>query len=108
MESPYQDGLTLGACGTSRWIWRVSRLPLKIMVTSFGDCTMKSCPPPSTMNPGTPPGLHDERGVNAILPASTSSLSFFMTSLAHCFRLGLLMSPTRNVGCSEVLFGVYR
>jgi hypothetical protein len=42
--------------------------------------------------------LHEERAVKANLPASTSSLSFFITSFAHCFRLGLLMSLMRWVG----------
>src|SRR6516164_4725526 len=49
------------------------------------------------MNTGTPEGRHDEFAVNWILPASISSLSFFITSLAHCLRLGLEMSPNRKL-----------
>src|SRR5258708_31195417 len=46
---------------------------------------------------GTPAGTQDEFGVNWILPASISSLSFFIASLTHCFRLGLEMSPNRKL-----------
>src|SRR5580700_10121912 len=49
------------------------------------------------MNSGTPEGTQDEFGVNWILPASISSLSFFITSLAHCFKLGLERSPNRKL-----------
>src|SRR6267142_2476560 len=56
-------------------------------------------PPPKRLKAGTPAGLQEERALKAILPASTSSLSFFMISLAHDFRLGLARSPIGNVGC---------
>src|SRR5215475_11642457 len=73
------------------------------MVTLLGDCRMYRAPPSSTSKPGTPAALHDDRAVKANLPASTSSLSFFITSFAHCFRLELLMSPMRWVGCCPVM-----
>src|SRR6516162_10015160 len=49
------------------------------------------------MNTGTPEGRQDEFAVNWILPASISSLSFFITTLAHCLSLGLEMSPNRKL-----------
>src|SRR5579871_4618368 len=48
-----------------------------------------------------------ERAVNAILPAITSSLSFFIRSLTQGFRFGLLRSAIRYVGCLPTLFGTY-
>ncbi len=71
-------------------------------MTSVGDCRINRAPPSSTSKPGTPAGLHEERAVKANLPARTSSLSFFITSFAHCLRLGLLMSLMRWVGCCPV------
>jgi hypothetical protein len=44
---------------------------------------------------GIPLGTQDELDWNAIFPASISSVSFFITSLTHGFRLGLLRSPIR-------------
>src|SRR5882724_3989787 len=78
---------------------RASAFPEKIIATSVGDCRMYKAPPSSTSKPGTPAALQEERAVKANFPASTSSLSFFIASFAHCFRLGLLMSPMRWVGC---------
>src|SRR5688572_10104448 len=46
---------------------------------------------------GMPLGTHDERAWNAIFPRSISSLSFFMTSFTHGFRLGLERSPIRQL-----------
>ena len=75
---------------------------VRIIVTSVGDCRMNRAPPSSRSKPGTPAALHEERAVKANLPASTSSLSFFITSFAHCFRFGLPMSLMRWVGCCPV------
>src|SRR5207244_5347424 len=69
----------------------------------LGDCRIYRAPPSSTSKPGTPAGRQEERAVKANFPASTWSLSFFITSFAHCFRLGLLMSPMRWVGCCPVM-----
>src|SRR5579864_7037993 len=102
MDSPYQEGLGLAECAALRAICRVSALPENSIVTSVGDCRMNSAPPSSTSKPGTPAAWQEERAVKANLPASTASLSFFITSFAHCFRLGLLMSEMRWVGCSWV------
>jgi hypothetical protein len=49
-------------------------------------------------------GRQEEFAVNWILPASISSLSFFITFLAHCFRLGLEMSPNRKL-CTALTKG---
>src|ERR1700704_404608 len=40
-------------------------------------------------------------------PSATMSFAFFSPSLANCVRLGLLMSPTRQVGWPPTLFGTY-
>src|ERR1700730_12116528 len=50
------------------------------------------------MKPGTPAGMQLEPAVNATLPASTSSLSFFMRSFTHGFRFGLPRSAIRYAG----------
>src|SRR5262249_52682093 len=47
------------------------------------------------MKAGTPAGLQLDRAVKAILPASTSSLSFFILSFTQGFRFGLLRSAIR-------------
>src|SRR5713101_8399413 len=57
------------------------------------------------MKPGTPAGRQLERAVKAILPASTSSLSFFIRSFTHGFRFGLLRSAIRKVGWAPVPLG---
>src|SRR6516164_11826471 len=57
------------------------------------------------MKPGTPAGRQLERAVKAILPARTSSLSFFIRSFTHGFRFGLLRSAIRNVGWPPAPFG---
>src|SRR5215475_2566355 len=50
------------------------------------------------MKPGTPNGMQLDPAVKPILPASTSSLPFFMCSLTQGFRFGLLRSLIRKVG----------
>src|SRR5215467_674961 len=62
------------------------------------------------MNMGTPVGRQEEFAVNWILPASISWLSFFITSLAHCFRLGLERSPNRKLttGLTKGWLGSWR
>ena len=57
------------------------------------------------MKPGTPAGMQLEPGVNAIFPARTSSLSFFMRSSTQGFRFGLLRSAIRKVGCRPTPLG---
>src|SRR5437016_1370696 len=57
------------------------------------------------MKPGTPSGTQLEPAVNATLPASTSSLPFFMCSFTHGFRFGLLRSAIRKVGCLPTPLG---
>src|SRR5262249_46249353 len=52
---------------------------------------------------GMPAGRQDEPGWKAILPASISSVSFFINSLTHGLRFGLLRSPIRQaVPCPGV------
>src|SRR5205085_3589681 len=51
---------------------------------------------------GTPAAAQLECGVNAIFPASTSALSFFIRSTTQGFKFGLLRSAMRNVGCLPV------
>ena len=71
------------------------------IVDILGDGT--PCILPSTVpywwefvrKPGTPAGRQLWLGVNAILPASTSSLSFFMIYFTQGFRFGLLRSAIR-------------
>src|SRR5258708_1636947 len=51
------------------------------------------------MKKGTPAGTQLDCGVKALfLPASTSSMSFFMCSFTHGFRFGLERSAIRKVG----------
>src|ERR1700686_4884715 len=51
------------------------------------------------MKKGTPAGTQLDCGVKALfLPASTSSISFFMCSFTHGFRFGLDRSAIRKVG----------
>src|SRR5258706_15700876 len=59
---------------------------------------------------GMPAGTQDELGWKPTLPASISSLSFFITSLAHCFRLGLERSPNRKLptGLTKGWLGSWR
>src|ERR1700738_1532095 len=57
------------------------------------------------MKPATPAGRQLERAVKATLPASTSSLSFFIRSFTHGFRFGLLRSAIRKVGWALVPLG---
>src|SRR6202140_4597064 len=45
---------------------------------------------------GTPLGTQVALGWKAIFPASISSVSFFINSLTHGFRLGLARSPIRQ------------
>src|ERR1700693_4749834 len=55
---------------------------------------------------GTPPGTQLDCAVKALfLPASTSSISFFMCSFTHGLRFGLVRSAMRNVGCLLVPLG---
>src|SRR5712671_6269326 len=72
-----------------------------MIVTCFGVCRNHTglLFPPKARKPGTPDGMQLELGVKAILPASTSSLSFFMISFAQGFRFGLVRSAIREVGC---------
>src|SRR5436190_11798166 len=58
------------------------------------------------MNIGTPPGTQLDCDVKAIFPASTSSISFFITCLTQGIRFGLLRSAMRNVGCLSVPLGI--
>src|ERR1700728_1992393 len=53
------------------------------------------------MKPGTPAGRQLWRAEKAILPARTSSLSFFICSFTNGFRFGLERSAIRKVGCSR-------
>src|SRR6516162_10301164 len=99
MDSPYQEDFGLDECVAFSLMCRTSLFPEKIIVTSPGDCRMDKAPPKIRSKPGTPAAMQDEREVKANLPFSTSSLSFFMMSLAHCLRFGLLMSLMRWVGC---------
>src|SRR5438477_4521731 len=57
------------------------------------------------MKPGTPSGTQLEPAVKPILPASTSSLPFFICSFTQGFRFGWLRSEIRNVGCPPAPFG---
>src|SRR5580704_609049 len=57
------------------------------------------------MNSGTPAGTQLELGVNAIFPASTSSMSFFMRSFTHGFKFGSERSAIRKLGCALVPLG---
>src|SRR6516162_7538525 len=58
------------------------------------------------MKPGTPAGRQLDRGVKAIFPAITSSLSFFIRSFTQGLRLGLVRSigrlPARVVGNKRI------
>src|ERR1700730_14027149 len=78
-----------------------------MIVTCFGVCRNHTgfWLPPKARNPGTPAGMQLWLGVKATLPASTSSLSFFMISLAHGFRFGLVRSAIRWVGCRPCPLG---
>src|SRR6266446_4695288 len=53
-----------------------------------------------------PLGRQDERAWKAIFPWSISSLSFFITSLTHGFRLGLERSPIRQL-CPWLMKGCF-
>src|SRR6516165_8084881 len=58
------------------------------------------------MKKGTPAGTQLDCGVNALFfPASTSSMSLFMCSFTHGFRLGLERSAIRKVGCLPTPLG---
>jgi hypothetical protein len=59
----------------------------------------------NSMKAGTPAGMQLERGVKAILPASTASLLFLIRSFAHGFRFGSLRSAIRKVACRRGLLG---
>src|SRR5215472_11536179 len=61
--------------------------------------------PAKARKPGTPAGMQLELGVKAILPAMTSSLSFFMISFTHGLRFGLVRSAIRKVGCRPCPLG---
>src|SRR6266566_4212691 len=74
--------------------------------TSLGVCRKYiGFGPPWLMKPGTPRGMQLEPAVNATLPASTSSFSFFMCSLTQDLRFGLVRSAIRYVGCFPTPFG---
>src|SRR5258705_11550924 len=75
---------------------RTSWPPCLIITTCLGVCRTRSALAGKNML-GMPLGRQDERAWNAIFPRSISSLSFFITSLAHGFRLGLERSPIRHV-----------
>src|SRR5262249_2169691 len=78
-----------------------------MILTSLGVCRnhVGLLLPPKAMKPGTPAGMQLWLGGNAILPASTSSLSFFITSFTHGFRFGFLRSAIRQGGCRPLPLG---
>src|SRR5215831_19267480 len=58
------------------------------------------------MKKGTPAGTQLDCGVKALfLPARISSMSFFIRSLTHGFRFGLVRSAMRKVGCLPTPLG---
>src|SRR6516162_983765 len=81
---------------------RISLPPCLIITTCFGPCRIRSGAGDDNML-GMPAHRQDEPGWKAILPASISSVSFFINSLTHGLRLGLLRSPIRQaVPCPGV------
>src|ERR1700733_15439812 len=100
MDSPYQDVLMLAECLSVRWIWRTSLKLVKIITTSFGPWIKNiGWVIGESRKPVTPFGQQLAVGVPMSFPDSTASLRLRTTSLAQGWRIGLLRSATRSLGC---------
>src|SRR6516164_7400973 len=103
MDSPYQDVVTLAECLSVRWMWRTSLKLVNIITTSFGPWTKYiGWVIGESRKARTPFGQQLAVGEPTSFPESTISLCLRTTSLAHGWRMGLLRSATRSVGCRPV------
>src|SRR5580700_5561123 len=100
MDSPYQDGLTLSECLSVRWTRRISLKLVNIMTTSFAPW-MKyiGWVMGESRKPVTPLGQQLAVGEGTSFPERTSSLRFRTKSFAQGWRMGVLRSAMRWVGC---------
>src|SRR5262245_43892398 len=103
MDSPYQDVLTFAECLSVRWMRRTSLKLVNIMTTCFG-VWMKNIGwvMGDSRNWVTPFGQQLALGETTCFPARTSSLRLRTASRAQGWRMGLLRSATRAVGCRPV------